>query len=87
MLSMGSIFFVTIIISHLFTITYFSFIYTDTVKTIAFTLFKWKVYKRLWYYTAVRHYSTVQFGHHFIDLGWCNLGNQIKYLYAYACPI
>ena len=47
MLSMGSIFFVTIIISHLFTITYFSFIYTDTVKTIAFTLFKWKVYKRL----------------------------------------
>ena len=28
-----------------------------------------------------------QFGYHFIDFGWCNLGNQIKDFYAYTGPI
>ena len=86
MLSMSSIFSVFNNYQS-FIITYFSFIYTHTVKTItmkiSFTILNWKVYKRLWYYTVILH----QFGYCFIDFGWCNLGNQIKDLYTYAGPI
>ena len=91
MLSIGSIFLVTINYQS-FIHYYLLFIHIyrysqDHCYAIAFTLLNWKACKKLWYHTAVRHYSTVQFGHHFIDFGWCNLGNQIKGLYAYAGPI